>query len=157
MADLLDDGVPLTAVGRAERLGPATISRIQEWVGGSRVTVVPLLDLGRDDAVDEHDPPPWMRDAVILRDVHCVFPWCARDARACDLDHIEPYVPMDEGGPPGQTHPQNLAPLCRRHHRAKTAGRWRYRRERDGTYAWTGPYGRTFTVTPHATRSATDR
>jgi hypothetical protein len=74
-----------------------------------------------------------MREVVVLRDGHCVAPWCHRDARSCDLDHIEPYVQPDEGGPPGQTRPSALAPLCRRHHRAQTSGRWRYRRERDGT------------------------
>ena len=75
-----------------------------------------------------------MRELVILRDRHCVFPWCGRDARSCDLDHIVAYVPPDEGGPPGQTNPQNLAPLCRRHHRAKTFTGWTYQRARDGTY-----------------------
>ena len=122
------DGV--LAVGEVEKLGPATIARIKEWVGHSRVSVRPVLDLARTDAVDEHDPPEWMRELVILRDQHCVFPWCSRDARACDLDHVEPY---DEDGPPGQTRPENLAPLCRRHHRCKTSGRWRYRRRPDGT------------------------
>jgi hypothetical protein len=141
-ADLFTDPRPTTGVGKAERLGPETVARIKEWLGHSRATIVPVLDLQREDAVDEHDPPPWMRETVILRDRHCVFPWCARDARACDLDHVEPYVAMDEGGPPGQTNPLNLAPLCRRHHRAKTAGRWRYRRERDGTYTWRGPTAR---------------
>ena len=62
-----------------------------------------------------------MRELVILRDGHCVFPWCPTDARGCDQDHIDPYVPIDDGGPPGQTHPENLAPLCRRHHRCKTS------------------------------------
>ena len=75
-----------------------------------------------------------MREQVILRDRHCVFPWCGRDARATDLDHTIAYVPMDEGGPPGQTHPHNLAPLCRRHHRAKTFTSWHYERARDGTH-----------------------
>ena len=92
-----------------------------------------------------------MREVVILRDGHCVFPWCTRDARSCDLDHIEPYVPIDEGGPPGQTAPTKLAALCRRHHRAKTARRWRYRRERDGTYTWHGPHGLAFRVTRDTT------
>ena len=150
-ADLFADPRRTTGVGEAERLGPATVARIKEWLGHSRATIVPVLDLQREDAVDEHDPPPWMRETVILRDRHCVFPWCARDARACDLDHIEPYVAMDEGGPPGQTNPLNLAPLCRRHHRAKTAGRGRYRRERDGTYTWRGPHGQTFVVTTQST------
>jgi hypothetical protein len=96
-----------------------------------------------------------MRELIILRDRHCVFPWCARDARGCDLDHIDPYVPPDQGGPPGQTRPSNLAALCRRHHRAKTFAGWTYRRERDGTFTWTSPHGATYTVGPdgtHATR-----
>jgi hypothetical protein len=139
--DLTDD----TGVGTVERFGPATIARIKEWVGHSRVTVQPVLDLNATWAVDRHDPPPRMRQQVILRDPHCVFPHCGRDSRGLDLDHIRPY---DPDGPPGQTHPDNLAPLCRRHHRAKTHGRWRYRRNPDGTYTWTAPDGREHPVTP---------
>jgi len=151
-ADLLDEPVGTTAVGEAERLGPATIARIKEWLRNSRATIVPVLDLEREDAVDAHEPPPWMRETVILRDRHCVFPWCNTDARRCDHDHIDPYVPMDEGGPPGQTAPDRLAPLCRRHHRCKTSGRWRYRRrDEDGTYEWHGPHARSYLVTPHGT------
>jgi hypothetical protein len=106
LTDLLDEVVK---VGHCERLGPATTDRIRDWLGTSRATIVPVLDLSRDDAVDEHDPPEWMRETVILRDRHCVFPWCTRDARSCDLDHIEPYLPIDLGGPPGHTSPTNLA------------------------------------------------
>ena len=62
-----------------------------------------------------------------------------------------PYVPPDEGGPPGQTNPQNLAPLCRRHHRAKTFTGWTYHRARDGTHEWTSPHGHTWTVGPDGT------
>ena len=98
--------------------------------------------------MDRHDPPPWLRDLVVLRDRHCVFPWCARDARSCDLDHITPY---DDTGPPGQTSPANLAPLCRRHHRAKTHAGWTYRRRPDGTYQWTSPHHRTYVVGPDGT------
>lgn len=137
--------------GSVERLGPATLTKIRDWVGHSQVTIRPVLDLATQSAVDEHDPPEWMRELVILRDGLCVFPWCAADARACDHDHIDPYVPMDEGGPPGQTAPGNLAPLCRRHHRCKTSGRWRYRRRDDGSYEWHGPHGRSYLVTPHGT------
>ena len=127
------------AVGSVERLGPATLTRIKEWVGHSQVTIRPVLDLASQTAVDEHDPPDWMREIVILRDGHCVFPWCTVDARRCDHDHIDPYVPMDEGGPPGQTAPDNLAPLCRRHHRCKTSGRWRYRRATTAPTSGTAP------------------
>ncbi|MFC4784675.1 DUF222 domain-containing protein [Nocardioides sp. MAHUQ-72] len=141
----------VTATGTVERLGPATIDLIKDWVGRSRVTVQPILDMNSRNAVDQHDPPPWMSELVILRDGHCVFPWCQIDARRSDLDHIDPYIPMDEGGPPGQTAPDRLAPLCRRHHRCKTSGRWRYRRRRDGTYEWHGPHGRRYLVTPYGT------
>ncbi len=89
-----------------------------------------------------------MRDLVILRDGHCVFPGCHVDARRCDQDHIEPYVPIDQGGPPGQTSPANLACLCRRHHRLKTFTGWDYQRTRPGTYAWTNPHGLTYTSQP---------
>ena len=137
-----------TGFGTVERFGPATVARIRDWVGRSRVTIQPVLDLGRTDAVDAHDPPAWMRELVILRDQHCVFPFCNRDARGCDLDHITPY---EENGPPGQTRPDGLAALCRRHHRAKTYRRWRYHRTPSGSYQWTGPHGQTFLVTPTGT------
>ena len=126
------------AVGEIEKLGPATITKIRQWVGHHRVTIQPVLDPRRDDGVDTHDPPPWMRELVILRDGHCVFPGCQVEARSCDLDHTNPY---DEHGPPGQTRPDNLACLCRRHHRAKTLGLWRYTRTPDGHYMWHGPHG----------------
>ena len=137
-------------VGEAERLGPVTTDLIRTWLQDSNATIRPVLDLHRTDAVDQHDPPAWMREQVILRDRHCVFPWCGRDARSCDLDHIVAY---DEDGPPGQTSPQNLAPLCRRHHRAKTHADWRYRRARDGSYLWRSPLGRSWLVGPEGTRS----
>lgn len=89
-----------------------------------------------------------MTEQVILRDKTCRFPYCERDARGCDLDHIVPY---DKYGPPGQTDPENLAPLCRRHHRAKTSRRWRYERLPGGSYRWHGPWNSTYRVTPLGT------
>ncbi|HEY2877209.1 HNH endonuclease signature motif containing protein [Nocardioides sp.] len=146
-SDLIDPMVPI-GVGEVEKLGPATSRRIKEWLGSSRATVVPVLNLDRAYSVDEHDPPEWMRETVILRDRHCVFPWCRVDARGCDLDHITPYVPIDDGGPPGQTAATKLAPRCRRHHNAKTTGRWQYQRHPDGTYTWQGPHRACYLVTP---------
>ena len=131
-----------------EKLGAATLTKIRDWVGHHQVVIQPVLNMARRDAVDSHDPPGWMRDLVHLRDGHCIFPRCQVDARSCDLDHTIPY---DENGPPGQTRPDNLACLCRRHHRAKTTGRWRYLRTPDGDYLWHGPYGTTYLVTPRGT------
>ena len=141
-------------IATVEGLGAVTVARIEDWLArhtaaGGRVRVTPVVDPDRTDAVDRHDPPPWMAEQVRLRDPRCVFPYCQTHARDCDLDHVVPYVPPDEGGPPGQTNPQNLAPLCRRHHRAKTAKRWRYERTDDGV-AMPGPH-----PTPTATSSGT--
>ena len=92
------------------------------------MSIRPVLDPARSDAVDAHDPPAWMREMVMLRDRHCVFPGCTTDAGPATSTTSQPYVPLDQGGPPGQTSPANLACLCRRHHRAKTFAGWRYRR-----------------------------
>ncbi len=115
---------------------------------GGRVVLRPVLDLNNHTAVDQHDPPAAMREQVLLRESHCVFPGCARDSRACDLDHITPYVAIEDGGPPGQTRPDNLAPLCRTHHRVKTHTAWDYKRTDDGTYTWTAPTGHQYQTQP---------
>jgi hypothetical protein len=128
--------------------GPILIDVLRGWLADSTVKVLPVLDLSRTEGVDRHDPPPWMADLVRLRDPVCVFPGCHRRSRACDLDHISPYVALDDGGPPGRTRPDNLAPLCRHHHRVKTHGAWSYRRLPDGSYHWTSPTGRAFRVLP---------
>ncbi|QWZ09318.1 HNH endonuclease [Nocardioides panacis] len=149
VADLEPSAAGQGGGGRVEKLGPATLTLLRDWLSRtSGVTVRPVLDLARSDAVDAHDPPGRMRECVVERDRHCVFPGCPIDARSCDLDHLVPYVPPDDGGPPGQTTPANLACLCRRHHRLKTFTAWTYQRLPDGDYAWTDPHARTYRVTP---------
>ena len=150
LADVVDPTSSTSAaVGTMESVGPITLDRIRDWVGRGRVTVQPVLHVASDDrwSVDRHDPPPRMAEQVRLRDERCVFPWCGRPSRQCDLDHREPFVSPDDGGPPGQTSPEALAPLCRRHHRAKTTGAWSYERTAPGSYLWTGPAGRSALVT----------
>jgi hypothetical protein len=113
-------GVAGTGGGTVEKLGSATLDLVRAWLRRvQEVTVRPVLDMNDSHTVDQHDPSPATREQVMLRDKHCVFPGCTVDARACDLDHIVAY---DENGPPGQTSAENLACLCRRHHRAKTFG-----------------------------------
>lgn len=112
---------------RAERYGAMTLGLVEQWLRRRDIKVTPVLNMAATDAVDGHDPPERMREQVILRDAHCQGPHCTRPARSCDLDHVEPYVPPDEGGPPGQTTPANLQALCRRHHRMKTHAEERYR------------------------------
>ena len=74
LADLATLSAGSPTVGEVEKLGPATLDLIKSWLDDSKVKIQPVLDLDRTDAVDQHDPPPWMRELVVLRDRHCVFP-----------------------------------------------------------------------------------
>jgi hypothetical protein len=121
-----------------------TAAQIAQWCGlpeTTKVTVKPVIDLHQRQAVDGHQVPARIAEHVRLRDKTCVHPWCQRPARRCDLDHIDPYVPIDQGGPPGQTSTDNLACLCRLHHRMKTHGGWNYQMTHPGVFLWTSPHG----------------
>ncbi|QWC86560.1 HNH endonuclease [Nocardioidaceae bacterium] len=121
--------------------------------GQTRLTIRPVLDLNEEHASTAYAPGPRLREQVILRDRTCVFPHCHRPARAADLDHIDPWHdPPDEphrsgGSQPPQTCTDNLAALCRFHHRLKTHSGWTYRRTgppTSPTYEWRSPTGRTY-------------
>jgi hypothetical protein len=134
-----------------EQLGAVTTGLLATWLARHdlsrlRLHVRPVLDLAEDWSVDRHDPPDGMREQVLLLHSTCVFPGCHRDSRSCDLDHVERYVPPDDGGPPGQTRPDNLAPLCRRHHRVKTHAAWSYERVGRDRFTWTSPTGHQYDV-----------
>ncbi|HXH80792.1 HNH endonuclease signature motif containing protein [Nocardioides sp.] len=122
-----------------------TADQIRDWCGrpGVQITVKPVIDLHERLETAGYTPTDRIRDHVITRDRTCVFPWCGRNARRCDLDHVVPFDHTDptRGGP---TSTDNLAPLCRRHHRLKTKGRWRYRMTDPGVFIWTSPLGDQF-------------
>jgi hypothetical protein len=146
-----------TGAATIEKLGAATTDLLTAWLHrfaqtGASIRIRPVLDLHRTWSVDQHDPPETMREQVVLRDAYCVFPGCRHDSRHCDLDHITAYLPMEDGGPPGQTNPLNLAPLCRTHHRVKTFTGWAYKRLDDGSYTWTSSTGHQYDVTPRSRR-----
>ena len=86
-------------------------------------------------------PPKELRKFVTTRDGRCRMWGCARPAAHVDLDHTRPW-------PRGSTSPRNLVALCRRHHRMKQRGRWRYRLHPDGTVTWVSSTGATRTTEP---------
>ena len=69
---------------------------------------------------------------------HCVFPGCRMPSGDCDLDHT---VAVIDGG---TTTDDNLAPLCRYHHRAKHQAPWKPRRLPNGDHRFTSPLGHTY-------------
>ena len=88
-----------------------------------------LLDYGHTT----YRPPRDLTDFVIARDGICAFPGCPRNAARCDIDHRIPY---NKGG---STNPENLAALCRRHHRLKHEADWGLDRTTNGSFRWTSP------------------
>lgn len=141
-------GMSAGGVGRCENTrSPVLAEQIRSWCGtpGTRVTVRPVIDLAGHEPTDSYEIPARLREQVMTRDPQCVFPSCTRRARRADVDHI---VPFEDGGP---TCGCNLAPLCRRHHRAKTHAGWTYVMVTPGTYLWTSPTAEKFLVDGHGT------
>jgi hypothetical protein len=84
-----------------------------------------------------------LRLFLTVRDQRCRFPNCPRRAQASDVDHSHAW----EHG--GRTDPDNLAHLCRGHHRLKHDSRWQLEATHpDGTVDWVSPTGRRHRTRP---------
>ena len=142
--DMLTGEAP---VARSETLGPITKTMLADLFGTTRITITPVLHADTEHPVDSYEIPSRIREAVNLRDGCEVFPYSSRTARNLDLDHTTPYV----AGADGQTRPDNLGPLTRRVHRAKTSRRWRLKQPRAGTFWWKSPHGAEYRVSPTGT------
>lgn len=133
------------SVARVDHHGhwPALVTQIKSWCGrdDTAITVTPVIDLHANLAVTQYEVPERIKAQIAHRDLTCVFPHCNRSAQRSDHDHIEPY--RDDGGG-GLTETANIAALCRRHHRIKTAGGWSYQRVGPRTYFWTSPHGQLY-------------
>ncbi len=115
---------------------PISVEQIKGWCGeATQVVVRPVIDLDERIHVEAYEAPDRLNVQNALVDVHCVFPYCTRPAQRCDTDHVIPHA---DGG---STCSENTAPLCRRHHRAKTHSSWNYTALDRGTYRWTTPNG----------------
>ncbi len=149
-------------IAEVEGRGLITKDQIEQWLvlPDTTITIKPVIDLNNTSATDRslgtdaYAIPARIVEAVVLRDRTCVFPWCGRNARRCDPDHVVPY---DPDGPPRQTAVENLAPLCRRHHRLKTHGGWTFSVVEPGTYLWRSPHGYNYVRDPDGTEDITPR
>lgn len=84
----------------------------------------------------------WLAD----RDGTCRFPGCDHQAGTCDADHNHDWA---DGG---CTDHDNLAHLCRKHHRLKHHTRW-WARFEDDLLVWTSPSGHEFASGPREDRA----
>ena len=143
-----------TGVAECETTGTnVLIEQIRRWcgAGGNQVVLKPLKDLAACEPVEAYAVPRRHAEQVELRDRTCVFPFCTVRATRCDKDHVTAHA---DGG---ATCPCNLAPLCRRHHRAKTHSAWTYVTLDPGVYLWSSPNRLSFLRDRYGTTSLPER
>jgi hypothetical protein len=100
-----------------------------------------VLDVGRT----RYRPPAAIADTVRAAHPRCLFPACSRPAAGCDLDHRDAFDRTGHGDG-GTTSTDNLGPLCRFHHNAKTHHGWTWTiQPTTGDTVWTSPTGHTYT------------
>ncbi|MFL6130004.1 MAG: DUF222 domain-containing protein [Mycobacteriales bacterium] len=122
---------------------PASMGRRLAAAGGPwrKVTVSAVTGAVQDVGRTAYSPSAALAHLVRTRDRTCRFPGCRHPARRCDLDHTTPW-------PAGPTTADNLAALCRHHHRLKHQTSWTVRAGPDAELEWTSPTGHAYTTTP---------
>ena len=118
---------------------PGTRAPGTTWTFRLTVLADGSCDHARETAA--YRPSPGLRHLVEIRHATCTYPGCRQPATRCDADHTVAY---HRGG---RTCLCNLAPLCRRHHRAKQAPGWRLTQDQHGVMTWRLPSGRTYQTT----------
>ncbi|MFC8667289.1 DUF222 domain-containing protein [Streptomyces sp. NPDC057199] len=145
----VDDGP-----GELKGYGPVTAGQVRDIAFAAGTVWRRLLVQPAGGLLVKSDPTTYKPTAetarhVVARDQYCAFPSCRMPASRCDLDHVRAFdhARPERGGP---TTPENLQPLCRRHHRLKTHHPgWRVGRDaRTGDAVWTAPTGHTYVNTP---------
>jgi hypothetical protein len=115
-----------------------------------------------DAAVARHDPALAQEQREAANDRRCFevdhrqvsFAGTSRVYGELDLadalDHLVAW-------PNGPTADDNLAPLCRFHHRVKTHGGWTHTRIDDSALLWRSPHGLALLCDPTGTRDVSNR
>jgi hypothetical protein len=88
------------------------------------------------------DPGTMLARWIKIRDRTCRAPGCRVPARVADIDHTTDHA---NGG---LTMHDNLAVLCRHHHRLKHEAQWHVQQPTPGTLVWISPQGRRYVRDP---------
>ena len=120
--------------------------QLQPPGGGPALTARPeplaITECDHRHQTTAHDPGKTLRHLVQIRDGHCTYPPCLREARRCDFEHA---IPWETGG---RTCACNTGPRCRHHHHVKQAPGWTLQQNQPGYHTWTTPAGRRYTTGP---------
>jgi hypothetical protein len=107
----------------------AAATRLPPALGGGPTQP---LEIGRTSRV----VTAAQRAALVVRDGGCAVAGCDRPPAWCEAHHLRHWL---HGGP---TDLENLALVCRAHHRAVHEGGWRLARDSDGRLTATPPHRR---------------
>ena len=134
--------------GEGEAFGPVTLQHLKELLAQctGTVKVRPVIDLAAPVMVNTYRPSDELAQRVKLRDRYVMFPRSNRSAfgRGIDLDHTIP-------APEGPTSSDNLGPLNRASHRARTHAGFRVEQPSPGVFHWKTPAGQEAWVSHHGT------
>ena len=142
----------LTLLGRSdepaslEGFGPIDPDTARELAGDAasffRILTHPETGTWMSYGRDAYKVPADLQRFIRLRDGVCRFPGCTHRAITGENDHT---VDWQDGG---HTSVENLASLCKKHHRLKHNSDWRVAQLADGIIEWTSPAGRTHRTSP---------
>ncbi len=138
-----------------------SVEQLKAWCASPfwNIKVTKVIDLNQPIVSDCYPPSAPQREHVALQYGHCVFPSCEHLAHpvsvqlnedgtlldSWDADHVDAWIE-------GQiTSTDDLAPLCRTHHRLKTHEGWISRQVAPRAFVWVSPLGQTYLVTPDTT------
>ena len=132
-----------------EGAGTIAIQTLVELLDGKQVKITPVIDLNTTEDEYQYRPSRSLKEAIQLTWPTEAFPYSNRSSRGCDLDHTSAFQAACKDA---QTRLDNLAPLSRRTHRAKTASFWQYHQPTPGQLTWTSPLGFRYTIDKNGTR-----
>ena len=112
--DAILAGQPYAGAGvvRVEDIGPVIADQVRQWLHHAMV-VKPVIDLAGIPPVDRYEVSPAISEAIGLINPADSSPYGTCTSRHQDNDHTIPYLPMNRGGPPGQTDPLTMAKMTR--------------------------------------------
>jgi hypothetical protein len=137
-------GIEGAPAGKLELGGTIPSETVRRLACDAAITRITGLGQAEHEATRaSRTTPPATKRVLVARDKGCVFPGCDRPSTWCQSHHLKFWA---DSGP---TKLDNLALLCRAHHRKVHEERWRLERK-NGRWLATPPAR---TVTP---RSRTD-
>ncbi|WP_341730222.1 DUF222 domain-containing protein [Brooklawnia sp.] len=148
--DQVSGACPPTGVARVDDWGPLLAEQLPAFLKDSKVIVRPIVDPTTIQPSDAYQTPDKMRFVIEQRNPVDVFPYGIVSSKHCDIDHTIAFR-TGANAPCGQTRPDNLGPLSRKAHRAKTHSDFHLEQPSPGVFIWTTRLGYQYAVTARGT------